>query len=66
MSTIEDLTREQWLERAAAHYVKRAAVAPEIAQQMAEACYMERVPGDPPEDVVDEDLACWEHDGDDE
>lgn len=60
------LTKEQWMERAIAHFMNRAALDAQFARECAEACYENHDPEDTPEESVDEELSCWTDDGDDE
>lgn len=54
------LTKEQWLERCAAHYVKVSDLTLAEAKDFAEAC-IECFPNMSPEDAAEEDINCWEH-----
>ena len=59
-----EITRDEWLKRAANRYIERVELDEKTARDLAESC-LENVDGDlseKPEDVVDDDLACWSDD----
>lgn len=58
------MTDDEWLHRAAAHYMTKAAVNSEAAQQCAAALLESKDDFDTPEDAVEEDLTYWTDDGD--
>lgn len=55
------LTKEEWIKRCAAHYVKVTEVNQEQADTMADACW-DMDHDISPEDAAEEDINCWEHD----
>lgn len=66
----EEITSEEWQRRCAARYMERGGVLEHAAMDMARAtweCVNEGVkPADVvgPEEAADDDMACWEDDGD--
>lgn len=60
---MQPLTRQQWLDRCAARFVRRAAMEPEAAMHCAWACLPNRDDElDTPEDTADEELSHWTDD----
>lgn len=55
------LTKEEWLSRCAAHYVKISDLTPEEANDFAVGA-LDCFPDMSPEDAAEEDVNCWEHD----
>jgi len=53
------LTKEEWVARCAAHYVKVTDMDKETAQAFAESCF-DTSPELSPEDAAEEDINCWE------
>jgi hypothetical protein len=67
VSETKKLTQDEWLRRYKQRFIERAELTEAQAQQCAEAepfSVLSEFFEDEPEDAADEEMSCWESDGD--